>query len=444
MIYDLIIIGSGPGGYEAALSARGKNVLLFEANKIGGVCLNCGCVPTKTLLKSAHVFAQSQHSEIFGVRNNETTLDWQLLLKRRDEVIAQLSAGVSALLKKNKVEVIKARAQIVGAGKVIADGKTYEAENILIATGSRPATPPIIGIDSEYVVDSTKILCLTEPPKNLCVIGGGALGLEFASLFNTLGSKVTVLEMMPQIGGALDSEIAKRLQQNLQRAGLAINVQVNIQKIDGPTIFYTDKNNEAQTITADKILCAAGRAPNIENLGLEAAGINFDKRGIKTDDYGKTNVEKIWACGDVTGKILLAHVATYEGVTAVANMFGEPRRLRYDAIPSVIYTYPEVASVGASEEQLKNNNIAYRKATSPMGVAGRFMIEYPNESGTIKILIGAEKNEILGVHLLGGNAGELIHSAGLMVAKKMTVDDLREIIFPHPTISEAIKIAIMG
>jgi dihydrolipoamide dehydrogenase len=443
---DLIIIGAGPGGYEAAAYAgrKGKKVILFERKYIGGTCLNVGCIPTKTLLKSAHVFSECKHAVPYGVEDTGTPkLNMARVQERKAKIVSTLTKGVEGLLKKNGVEIIRAHATIKGVGKVEADGKTYEAANILIATGSKPAVPPILGIDSPKVLDSSSILSLTEIPESLAVIGGGVIGLEFASFFADAGSKVTVVEMLSQIAPIVDSEITKRLQMAMKKKGVQFNLNAKVTKIDGSILHYKDEHGTEQSVTATYILNATGRKPVMDGLGLENAGIEASPRGIAADDTGRTNIPGIWACGDVTGRCQLAHAATREGLVAVVNMFGGKQKIRYNATPSVVYTNPEVASCGKTEEQLTKEGIAFKKSTMPMGVAGRFLIEYEGESGTIKVLTGAEHGEILGVHMIGGPAGEHIFGAAMMIEQELRVKDLFEIVFPHPTISEALKEAIL-
>lgn len=444
-MYDLIVVGSGPGGMEAAMRAgeRGKKVLLCEAGDLGGVCLNCGCIPTKTLLKSAHVYAAARDAAEFGVHAGAVEFSFAEAAARKDAVVKQLRSGVEASLRRAKVEIVSARARLLGDGKVMAGGQEYAAENILLACGGRPAVPPIPGIGGPAVLDSTGILRLDVRPETLCVIGGGVIGLEFASFFNTIGTQVTVIEMLPQIGGALDGEMAKRLQQALQKAGIAFFLKSGVKKVDGNTVTFAGPDGAEQTVTAEKILCATGRAPNTADLGLEAAGVEFDRRGVRTDACGATTAPGVWACGDITGRSLLAHSAAREGAVAVENMFGGGAEMRYDAIPGVVYTAPEVAGVGATEEQLKAAGTAYVKAAVPLAAAGRFTVEYPaGAPGTLKVLADAADKRILGVHMIGGPAGEIIHSACVMLAERMTAPRAAAAVFPHPTVSEALKLAL--
>lgn len=446
-MYDLIVIGAGPGGYEAAAYAAklGKKVALFEKNELGGTCLNVGCIPTKTFLRSARAFEDCLEAERYGIKGaGEAQLDMKAVQARKQSVVATLIKGVAGMLKRSGVEVIKAEAKLAGRGKVVADGKEYEAANILVATGSVPACPPIPGLrDNPYVLDSTGILNLDTIPSELVVIGGGVIGLEFASFFATVGTKVTIVEMLPKIAPVVDEEISKKLMAELKKEGIVFNLSCKVQKIEGNVLTFTDPDGKEQKITGDYILSAIGRSPVLQGIGLEEAGVYFERCGIKTDEFGKTNVPGIWACGDCTGRCLLAHAATREGIVAVHNMFGIADRMRYSAIPSVIYTHPEVAQVGATEDELKAKGVAYKKAVMPMAVAGRFMVENDGKAGTVKVLVSEKYGQVLGVHMIGGCCGEFIASASAMVETEQCVDDIRQIVFPHPTTSEALKETIL-
>ncbi|NLE56110.1 MAG: dihydrolipoyl dehydrogenase [Lentisphaerae bacterium] len=445
-MYDLIVIGAGPGGYEAAAYAAklGKKVALFEKNELGGTCLNVGCIPTKTLLRSAKALEDCHEAKLYGVHTAEATIDMAAVQARKKSVVDILIKGVAGMLKRAGVDVIKAEAKITAPGKVSAGGKTYEAANILVATGSVPAAPPIPGLrDNPLVLDSTGILDLNAVPDSLVVIGGGVIGLEFASFFATVGSKVTVVEMLPKIAPVVDDDIAKGLMTALKKLGVTFNLSCKVTRIEGSTLVFTDPDGKEQQVTGTYILNSTGRSPVLKGVGLEECGVVFDRRGIKTDEFGKTNVPSIWACGDVTGRCLLAHAATREGVVAVNNMFGKPDRMRYCAIPSVVYTHPEVAQVGATEAELKEKGVAYRKAVMPMAIAGRFIVENAGKTGTVKVLVSEKYGQVLGVHMIGGSCGEFIASAAAMVELELCVEDVRQIVFPHPTCSEALKETII-
>jgi dihydrolipoamide dehydrogenase len=327
---------------------------------------------------------------------------------------------------------------------VLIGEQKLEASNVLLASGSRPAVPPIPGLDSPSVLDSDRIFDLTSIPKSIAIIGGGIIGLEFACFFNEVGSKVAVFEMLPKIAGSTDGEIATRLLKVLERKGIVFHLSAKVLGVSGNTIAYAAPDGAKSSFTAECILNATGRAPNVQGLGLEDVGVDFTNKGVRTDDYGRTNVPGIWACGDVTGRRMLAHAATREGIVAVNNMFGKKDRLRYNGVPSVVYTHPEVASVGRTEEELKAAGIAYKKAMVPMAVAGRFLIENEGATGVVKVLTGAQFSEILGVHALGDGSSEFIVAAATMVETEMSASAAAEIVFPHPTVSEALREAILA
>ena len=444
-MYDLIVIGAGPGGYEAAAHAgrMGKKVAIAEKEYIGGTCLNVGCIPTKTYLRSSKLLAECKHGADFAVRIPSAELDFPGLIDRKNRVVGTLTKGVETLLKRTGVQVIPGHARLTSRSTVVVGETSYEANNILIATGARPAVPPIPGIDSSAVLDSTSVFELTQLPKQLAIVGGGYIGLEFASFFSAAGTEVLVFEMLPQIAAGCDRDIAGRLSKELQRQGIKLRTATRVTRIEGHTLHFEDAAGAAGTFTADFILNSTGRVPILEDLGLEQTGVDFDRKGIKTSDRGKTNVPGIWACGDVTGRRLLAHAAAREGIVAVNNMFGGDDRLRYDSIPSVIYTHPEVASVGKTEQELEAEGVSYKKSMVPMAYSGRFMIENPQGAGVVKVLAGAKYGELLGVHALGDSSSEFIIAAAAMIESEMCVSDIAQLVFPHPTVSEAMKEAIL-
>ncbi len=444
-MYDLIVIGAGSGGYEAAAQAgrMGKKVALVERQHIGGVCLNTGCIPTKTFLKTSKLFADCGQASEYGIQVSAPKLDMPALLARKASVVATLTRGVEGLLKRSKVERIEGHGELLPGQAVRVGDQTLEGSNILIATGSKPAVPPIPGIDSECVLDSTSILELAALPLRLAIIGGGYIGLEFASFFAAVGVDVLVVEMLPQVAAGCDGDVARRLLQAVRKSGVEVQLSAKVTRIDGHDLHYEGQDGSSAQASADYILNATGRAPVVDGLGLDAAGVDYGKTGIRTSDRGKTNVPGIWACGDVTGRRLLAHAATREGIVAVNNMFGASERIRYDAIPAVIYTHPEVASVGYTEEQLQEEGIAYRKSMVPMAAAGRFLIENAGGSGFVKALVGEKYGNILGVHAVGDGSSEFIMAAACMIETEMRAADVREIVFPHPTVSEVLKEAII-
>ena len=442
---DLFVIGAGPGGYEAAAHAAklGKKVALAEKQYLGGVCLNVGCIPTKTYLRSARLLSECRLGAAFALEVSDARLNMPALVERKDRVVGTLVKGVDTLLKRAGVEVVRGRARIVSPNAVEVDGKRWETANILIATGSRPAVPPIAGIDSDGVLDSNTVFNLQHIPARIAIIGGGYIGLEFASFFAAAGAEVVVFEMLPQVASGCDRDIADRLGRELKRQGIDIRTSVKVTSIEGKTLRFTSPDGAEGAFEADCILNATGRQPNVEDLGLEQLGVDFDRKGIRTSDRGKTNVPGVWACGDVTGRRLLAHAATREGIVAVNNMFGRPDRLRYETIPSVIYTHPEVASVGWTEQELEAKGIPYKKSQVPMAYSGRFIIDNPQGTGIVKVLVGAKYGELLGVHVLGDSSSEFIVAAAAMMEMELSASEVAAIVFPHPTVSEALKEAIL-
>jgi dihydrolipoamide dehydrogenase len=445
-MYDLIVIGAGPGGYESAAHAArmGKKVALVEKERVGGACLNVGCIPAKTFLRSSKLFHECGEAAAYGVRIGSLEFDMPAVVDRKNRIVGTLTKGVEGMLKRAGVESIAGHARLVSRSVVQVGEQRYETRNILIATGSRPAVPPIPGIRSERVLDSNTVFGITKVPEKIAIIGGGYIGLEFACFFNEVGSKVSVFEMLPQIAAGADQDIAGRLLQILKRRGVEFNLSCRVLEIKGGDLTYAASDGSQASASADYILNSTGRAPNVQDLGLEAAGVDFSPKGIKTSDQGKTTVPGVWACGDVTGRRMLAHAATREGIVAVNNMFGKKDRIRYNAIPAVIYTHPEVASVGKTEEELKSAGIEYKKSIVPMAVAGRFLIENEGANGVVKALTGAKYGEILGIHAIGDASSEFIVAAAAMVETEMCVSEASEIVFPHPTVSEALREAIIG
>lgn len=443
-MYDVIVIGAGPGGYEAAAHAAkmGKKTALIEKKYIGGTCLNVGCIPTKSLLHAANVYDEIKTSDVAGTLS-VGPIDLPAVMAKKEKTVTMLKKGVSTMLKKAGVDVIEGTGVLAGKNKVTVGSDTYEAANILLATGSVPAKPPVKGMDSDIVVTSEDILRVSKVPGKLVVIGAGAIGLEFASIFNDFGAEVTVIEMQSTIAPLMDSEISAQLHKLMKRRGISFMLEAKVSEIGKNEVTVVDAEGKTVTVPADMVLSATGRAPVLEGIGLDAVGVYHDKKGVKTDNKGRTNVTGIWACGDVTGRSLLAHSATREGIVAINNMFGVPDTMRYTAIPSVIYTRPEMASVGMTEEMLQENYIEYTKSVIPMAMSGRYIIEYGTSQGYVKVLAGKKYGEILGVHMVGGECGELIFGAVQMMETQMRVDDIKEIVFPHPTVSEVLREAII-
>ena len=452
-MYDLAIIGGGPGGYVAAerAGAAGLKTVLFERKSLGGVCLNEGCIPTKTLLYSAKVYNYAVNGDHYGVYAKEPNFNYGEIVSRKDKVVRKLVAGVKAAMKAGKIEVVAEQAMIKGRSAegvtVIAADKEYVAKNLLICTGSEAAVPPFPGLKEagDVIVTNREILSLKEQPKELVVIGGGVIGMEFAAFFSTLGTKVTVVEMLPKILGPLDDEISAMLQKIYAKRGIAFCLRCKVTGIEGNTVVYEDPEGKVCRVSGDKILVSVGRRANISGFGLENTGVEMllnrggKPCGIKVDERMRTNVPNIYAAGDVTGFSMLAHTASREGEVAVNNILGKQDHMRYEAIPGVVYTNPEVAGVGLTEEQAKASGKEYEVLKLPMAYSGRFVAENEGGEGLCKIIVGKKHHEVLGMHMLGNPCSEIIQSACIAIEMEMTVEQLKEVVFPHPTVSEIIK-----
>ena len=452
-MYDLAIIGGGPGGYVAAerAGAAGLKVVLFEKKSLGGVCLNEGCIPTKTLLYSAKVYNYAKTGDHYGVYVSDPTFKYDEIVARKNKVVKKLVGGVKAAMKGNKVEVVAENATIQGRDsegiKVEAGGNEYVAKNLLICTGSEAAVPPFPGLKEagERIVTNREILALTERPQSLVVIGGGVIGMEFAAFFSTLGTKVTVVEMLPKILGPLDDEISEMLQKTYEKRGVEFCLRCKVTGIEGDTVVYEDPEGKVCRVSGDKILVSVGRRANLQGFGLENIGVELALNpagrpyGIKVDEKMRTNVPGVYAAGDVTGFSMLAHTASREGEVAVNNILGKEDRMRYNAIPGVVYTNPEVAGAGLTEAEAKAKGIDYKVVKLPMAYSGRFVAENERGDGICKIIVGSRFHEVLGVHMLGNPCSEIIHSACLAIEAEMTLEQLQEIVFPHPTVSEILK-----
>lgn len=449
---DLAIIGGGPGGYVAAERAgsKGLNVVLFEKRELGGVCLNEGCIPTKTLLYSAKVYDYAKHGDKYGVNVSGASFDFGKIMDRKNKVVKKLVGGVGTKMKVNKVKVVKGEAKIKGRStngiEIECNGETFYAVNLLLCTGSEAFVPPIPGVKEagDVILTNREILDLKEQPKSLVIIGGGVIGMEFASFYNSLGTEVTVVEMLPKILGNLDGEISSMLQDIYAKRGIKFNLSCKVTEIRGNEVIYTDKEGKTASAKGDKILMSVGRRAVTAGLGLENLGIELNRGAVKVDEKMRTNVPNVFAAGDITGFSMLAHTASREGEVVVNNLTGRPDVMRYNAIPGVVYTNPEVAGVGLTEEQAKAEGIEYRIAKLPMAYAGRFVAENEGGNGLCKVIVGTKYGEVLGVHMLGNPCSEMIYGACMAIEQEMTLKEMEEVVFPHPTVSEIFKETIFS
>ena len=450
-MYDLMIIGGGPAGYVAAERAghNGLSVILFEKKALGGVCLNEGCIPTKTMLYSAKIYENALHGDKYGIYGDNIRFDYGKIVARKNKIVRKLVAGVSAKMKSNQVTVVSGDAMIqrkTAAGvEVTCNGETYTGANLLICTGSEAFVPPIPGLEqvNDIILTNREILDLKELPASLVIIGGGVIGMEFASLYNSLGSKVTVVEMLPEILGGIDSELSAMLRDIYTKKGIEFHLQAKVVQIEGNKVIF-EEDGQTASVEGEKILVSVGRRAVTKGFGLENLGIELDRGGIKTDEKMRTNVPNVYAAGDVTGFSLLAHTAMREGEVVVNNLSGREDHMRYNAIPGVVYTNPEVASVGETEESATAKGIAFKVAKLPMAYSGRFMAENEGGSGLCKVLVGDKYGEVIGVHMLGNPSSEIIYGACLAIEQEMTLVEMQEVVFPHPTVSEIFKETIFA
>ncbi len=451
MLYDLIVLGGGPGGYLAAERAghAGLKTLLIEKRAVGGVCLNEGCVPSKALLYSAKVYDYAKHGEHYGVTAENVKFDHAFAMKRKDKVVSTLVGGIKMGLKANKVTLVEGEGMIMGRdaeGFILkVDNEEYKGAKLLIATGSMPVVPPIPGvkegIESGMVMTNREILSIPAIPENLVIVGGGVIGLEMASYFNSVGSKVTVIEMLPKIAGATDAEISNILLKSYQEKGVEFKLGCKVVEVTKDSVKY-EQDGKTVSVKADKVLLSIGRRPVTQGIGLENIGVATERGAIVTDRYSKTNVAGVYAAGDVNGRMMLAHVAYREAEVAINNILGKKDIMRYDAVPSVIYTNPEVGCVGETEESAKAKGIDVEVANITMNYSGRYVAENEGGKGICKVIVDKKHKRLIGAHMIGNYASEIIFGAGIMIETEMRVDDIKEIIFPHPTVCEILREAI--
>lgn len=440
-MFDLAILGGGPAGYVAAEKAAkgGMSVILFEKNELGGVCLNEGCIPTKTLLYSAKQLDSALHADKYGVRVADASMDFPAVMKRKEKVVKKLVGGVRVRMREAAVEVVREAAfiegPVPGGFAVMAGENRYESARLLICTGSSAVVPPIPGLaESSAIVTNREILGLTEIPEKLVIIGGGVIGMEFASFFNSVGSKVTVIEMLPKILGPMDNEISAMLQAQYAKKGVEFHLGCKVVAVEGQTVVFETPEGETCRADGDKILLSVGRRANVKGFGLENIGVSVE-RGVVADSHMRTSVPGVWAAGDVTAFSMLAHTASREAEVAVADMLGQPAEMSYKAIPGIVYTNPEVAGVGLTEQEAGSD---VRVLKLPMAYSGRFVAENERGEGLCKVLVDAA-GVVVGVHMLGNPCSEIIVAAAIAVEKGLTVPELLSVVFPHPTVAEILK-----
>ena len=450
-LFDLIVIGGGPGGYLCAERAAqgGMKVALFEERALGGTCLNEGCVPTKTLLNSAKLYRHATESEAFGVTAEKVTLDHAKVVERKNKVVHTLVSGVKGTMKGCKVTVIDKKAAIEGRAEggfaVKAGDDTYTAKRLVLASGSETVVPPIPGlkegVSSGFVVTNREVLDRKELPRELVVIGGGVIGLEMACYFASVGVHVTVIEMMPKIAGPTDPAICKVRMDEYGKRGMEFKLSCKVLEVTKDSVLY-EEAGEKKEVKCDLVLLSAGRKPFTQGLGVEKLGLEMNRAAIVTDSHMCTNVAGVYAIGDCNGKLMLAHTAYREAEVAVNHMLGVKDEMRYNVIPSVIYTDPEVASVGETAESAKAKGLDVKEVELPMLYSGRYVAENENGKGFIKLVVDTNKNCLIGCHMVGSYASEIIMTAAMMVDTELPPQRLKKLVFPHPTVGEIIREAM--
>lgn len=447
MKYDVAIIGGGPAGYTAAEKAAkgGLSTVLFEKNALGGVCLNEGCVPTKTLLYSAKTYDQIKHASKYAVSAENPSFDYPKIIARKNKVVKKLTAGIRMKMKESGVEVITGEAMIQGKtdeGNILIQcaEQVYEAKNLLVCTGSESVIPPIPGVNETEYWTSREALQSKELPASLIIIGGGVIGMEFASFFNSMGTEVQVVEMLDKILGPMDKELSDMLQAEYAKRGVKFYLGHKVTGIHGQEVTV-EKDGESFTLHGEKVLLSVGRRPVTKGFGLETLALEPYRNGIKVNEYMQTSLPNVYACGDITAFSLLAHTAVSEAEVAIDHILGKARAMSYKAIPGVVYTNPEIAGVGKTEEELQASGTPYQVKKIPMAFSGRFVAENEMGNGVCKLIL-AEDGTLIGAHLLGNPASELIVIVGMAIEKGMKAEEIKSFVFPHPTVGEIIKEAL--
>ena len=448
MKYDVAIIGGGPAGYTAAERAAkgGLSTILFEKNALGGVCLNEGCVPTKTLLYSAKTYDNIRHASKYAVKAENPSFDLGKIIARKNKVVKKLTAGIRMKMTEAGATVVNAEASIEGRAEdgtltIVAADTRYEAANLLICTGSETVIPPIPGLSETAYWTSREALQSKELPASLVIIGGGVIGMEFASFFNSLGVEVHVVEMLDKILGPMDRELSAMLQAEYAKRGVKFYLGHKVTGVHG-TEVSVEKDGESFTLTGEKVLLSVGRRPVTKGFGLENLGVEPFRNGVKVNEYMQTSLPNVYACGDITAFSLLAHTAVSEAEVAIDHILGKPHAMSYKAIPGVVYTNPEIAGVGRTEEELQAAGVDYQVKKIPMAFSGRFVAENEMGNGVCKLLLDGE-GTLIGAHLLGNPASELIVIAGMAIEQGMKADQLTRFVFPHPTVGEILKEALV-
>ena len=448
MNYDILILGGGPGGYVAAIRAAqlGAHTALVEERELGGTCLNRGCIPTKALVESARAFSTARRGAEFGVACSDVRPDYARMGRRKDEVCARLRKGVESLLKKSRVEVIAGRGRLADRHTIEvtgAEARKVSAHNLILATGSEPLKPASFPFDGQSVLTSDDALRLQEIPKSLLVVGGGYIGVEWASIFGELGASVTIVEMMDQLLPRSDADLAKELFRIFKKSGMDIHLQTQVKSVKVQADGVACELSSGKSVVAEKVLVSVGRALNSREIGLEAAGVKSERGAILIDEHCRTNVPNIYAIGDVTGKIQLAHVASRQGIVAAECAAGRDRKMDYRVIPSCVFTHVEIGSVGMTSAECASAKIEVKESRFPFMALGKAQAVGETQ-GWAKIIAEAKSGEVLGVHVIGAHASDVIAEAGLAMAMEATVEEIAQAIHAHPTMAEAFSEAALA
>jgi len=441
-MFDLAIIGGGPAGYTAAerAASEGLSVLLFEKNAMGGVCLNEGCIPTKTLLYSAKLYHNAQNCAKYGVLCDNVNFDYSKIFSRKNKIVRKLNAGVRAKMTAHNVNVVVGEAVVKNYSEekieILCNEEIFEAKKLLLCCGSQTLIPPIKGAENGNFITSKEALEMSELPESIVIVGGGVIGMEFAGLFRAFGVKVSVIEMMKEILPPFDSEIAAMLRTEYQKQGVEFFLGAKVTEIQQNKLFFTDSENNEKSLETDKILLCVGRKPTL--TGLEILNLETFRSGLKVDENMQTSLKNVYAAGDITGFSMLAHTAVREAEAAVNHIVGKKDKMNYNAVPSVVYTNPEVAGVGKTEDEMKQSGENYSVKKLPMTFSGRFVAENEGGNGLCKLIFN-EKEQIIGAHLIGNPASELIITATLAIEQNLDIEQFKKIIFPHPSVSEIFR-----
>lgn len=449
--FEVGIIGGGPGGYVAAIRAAqlGARVALVEQERVGGVCLNRGCIPTKAMTSSIELLMEIERAEEFGVLVSEPAFDFSKMMVRKDQVVERLVSGVETIMDARKVRVFDGHGELVSPRKIKVSGSSpaqVEAQKIIIATGSVPAKPPVPGLDLPGVITSDEVVALQEQPESLAIVGGGVIGVEFASIFNALGTKVTIVEMLPSILPGVDEGLARRYLQLLRRQGVDVHLRSPLKSIRDADrlleVLYEGPKGEG-SVRTHMALMATGRMPYTEGLNLDQVGVKTEKGAIVVDEHLATNVSGIYAIGDVTGGMMLAHVASREGEVAVEHALGRDSAMDYAAVPNCVFTLPEIASVGLTEQEVKEQGISYKNTRFPFTASGR-ALAMGQTTGQVKMICREDDGQVLGLHIMGPHATDMIAEGALAIQCGCTAEDIIRTVHAHPTLPEAVREAALG